>query len=168
MEDDEEKTVDVIVSDRHAMFDFGNYKVVTRLLEGEFINYKPVLLTPNSIVVVANTSQLSDSLERASLLINDDISAKAEKVPVRLNILMDKIEITCMTGKGKVMDAINTSIEGEGLTIGFNCKFLLDALSACEEETVRIEFSTPISGCFIRSLDAENDYVFMILPVRLS
>lgn len=167
LEDDEEKTVDIIVSDRHVMFDFENYKVVTRLLEGEYINYKPVLMTPNSIVVIANTMALSESLERASLLINDDISAKAEKVPVRLNIVMDKIEITCMTGKGKVHDVVDVSLSGEDIEIGFNHKYLLEALRACEEEEIKMEFSNPRSSCFIRSSGTDDSYTFMILPVRL-
>lgn len=167
LEDDEEKTVDVIVSDRHAMFDFDSYKVVTRLLEGEYINYKPVLMTPNSIFVVANTAELSDSLDRASLLINDDITAKAEKVPVRLNIVMDKIEITCMTGKGQVHDAVDVSVNGDDIEIGFNHKYLLEALRACEEDEIKMELSNPRSSCFIRSASGDDSYTFMILPVRL-
>lgn len=167
LEDDEEKEVNVIVSERHAMFDFGSYKVITRLLEGEFINYKPVLTTPNSIFVIANTAELSESLERASLLINDDISAKAEKVPVRLNIITDKIEITCMTGKGQVHDEVDVSVNGEDIEIGFNHKYLLEALRACEEEEIKMELSNPRSSCFIRSASGDDSYTFMILPVRL-
>ncbi|MDD6214914.1 MAG: DNA polymerase III subunit beta [Firmicutes bacterium] len=167
LEDDDEKKVDVVVSDRHTMFDFGSFKVVTRLLEGEYINYKPVLLSPNSIVVIANTAALTESLERASLLINDDISAKAEKVPVRLNIVMDKIEITCMTGKGKVHDVVDVSVSGDDIEIGFNHKYLLEALRACEEEEIKIELSNPRSSCFLRSAKGDDSYTFMILPVRL-
>lgn len=167
LEDDEEKTVDIIVAERHVMFKFENYVVVTRLLEGEYINYKPVLMTPNNIVVTANTYDLAESLERASLLINDDISAKAEKVPVRLNIVMDKIEITCMTGKGKVHDIVDVSVSGDDIEIGFNHKYLLEALRACEEDEVKMEFSNPRSSCFIRSAANDDSYTFMILPVRL-
>ena len=167
LEDDEEKEVSIIISDRHAMFEFENYKVVTRLLEGEFINYKPVLMTPNSIFVNAKTAELSESLERASLLINDDISSKAEKVPVRLNITTDKIEITCMTGKGKVYDIVDVKASGDDLEIGFNHRYLLDALRACEEDEIKLEFSNPRSSCFIRSLKGDDSFTFMILPVRL-
>lgn len=167
LEDDEEKMVDIIVSDRHVMFKFEKYNVVTRLLEGEYINYKPILMTPNNIVVVANTLELAESLERASLLINDDISAKAEKVPVRLNITMDKIEINCMTGKGKVHDSVDVSVNGEDIEIGFNHKYLLEALKACEEDEIKMEFSNPRSSCFIRSNTNDDSYTFMILPVRL-
>ena len=167
MEDGEDKKVDIIISDRHAMFEFENYKVVTRLLEGEYINYKPVLMTPNSIFVTCETSALSESLERASLLINDDITSKAEKVPVRLNITTDKIEITCMTGKGKVYDIVDVKASGDDIEIGFNHRYLLEALRACEESEIKLEFSNPRSSCFIRSSKGDDSFVFMILPVRL-
>ena len=80
----------------------------------------------------------------------------------------DKIEISCMTPKGKVNDTVRAELDGGELTIGFNCRFLIEAISACDEEDIMIEFSTPTSGCFMRSLDEnKSNYVFMILPVRL-
>lgn len=163
---DGEENVDMIVSDRHVLFDFGEYKVVTRLLEGKYINYRPVLSTPNSIFVKANARDLSDSLERAALIINDDMSAKAEKLPVILNITTDKIEITCMTSRGKVYDAVEVNASGDDLEIGFNHKLLLDALRACEDDDIKMEFSNPRSSCFINSQN-DDSYTFMILPVRL-
>lgn len=165
LKDDDDK-VDMIVSERHVLFDFGNYKIVTRLLEGKFINYRPVLSTPNNIFVNANAGLLSDSLERAALIINDDMAAKAEKMPVILNITTDKIEITCMTGRGKVYDAVEVNASGDDLEIGFNHKLLLDALRSCEGDDIKMEFSNPRSSCFIRSQNDES-YTFMILPVRL-
>lgn len=164
---DEEEKLDIIFSDRYVMFDFGDYKITARLLEGEFINYKPILLTPNSIFVTADTKLLSESLERASLMINDDITTKVEKIPVRLNIAYDKIEITCITGKGKVHDIVDVDLKGDNIEIGFNHKYLLEALKACEEENVKMEFSHPRSSCFIRSLENPDGYTFMISPIRL-
>ena len=165
LKDGDEK-VDVIVSDRYAMFDFGEFKVTTRLLDGKYINYKPVLQTPNSIYVNATASDLADSLDRAALIINDDITAKAEKLPVILNISSDKIEITCMTGRGKVYDVVEVSTQGDDLEIGFNHKLLLDALKACENDDIKMEFSNARSSCFIKARE-NSSYTFMILPVRL-
>ena len=164
---DSDEKVDIIISQRYAMFDFENYKVITRLLEGEFINYAPILSTPNSIFVTADTKSLCDSLERASLLINDDISTKVEKIPVRLNIAYDKIEITCITSKGKVHDIVDVDIKGDDIEIGFNHKYLLEALRACEEEQIKMEFSHPRSSCFIRSSEKDDSYTYMISPIRL-
>lgn len=166
LKDDEDK-INVIFSSRYVMFDFGNYKITARLLEGEFINYKSILNTPNSIFVNADTRLLSESLERAALMISDDISTKVEKIPVRLNIAYDKIELTCITGKGKVHDIVDVDLEGDNIEIGFNHKYLLEALRACEEENVRMEFSHPRSSCFIRSKENPDSYTFMISPIRL-
>ena len=165
---DDETLINIVVSDRYVMFDFNEFKVFTRIIEGDFLKYESIISVKNTINLVVNTAEFRDSLERAMLLINDDASTPDKRVPVRLNIGFDKIEISCMTGKGKVNDIVKASTDGDNLTIGFNCKFLLDALTACEEALVKIEFSTAVSGCFIRSLDAENDYVFMVLPVRLN
>lgn len=165
---DEDEPVTIIVSDRNVLFDFGYYQVYSRLLDGEFLKYESILSAVNTINVVAEKRYIVDSLERALLLINDDISAKSEnKVPVRFNIAYDKIDVSCITGKGQVNDTVPVELEGGDLLIGFNCRFLLDALSACDEEKIKMEFSAPTSGCFIRSTSGDDSYVYMILPVRL-
>ena len=103
------------------------------------------------------------------LLINDDISSRTEnKVPVKLNIAYDKIDVSCLTGRGQVNDTVDVQLDGGDLIIGFNCSFLLDALSVCDDERVKMEFSAPSSGCFIKSADENNDsYIYMVLPIRL-
>ena len=162
---DEEDSVNIIVSDRTVLFDFGYYQVYSRLLDGEFLKYDAIISAVNTINVVAEKRYIMDSLERAQLLINDDISAKSEnKVPVRFNIAYDKIDVSCITGKGQVNDTVPVELDGGELIIGFNCRFLLDALSACDEEQVKMEFSAPTSGCFIRSVNNDDSsytiYVF--------
>jgi len=125
-------------------------------------------LRQNTIKMIVNTNDLRNALERAMLIINDDDATPEKRMPVRLNVGFDKIEVSCMTPKGKVNDAISAQIEGGELIIGFNCRFLIDAISACDEETIQIDLSTPTSGCFMRSLDNQkSNYVFMVLPVRL-
>lgn len=164
---DDDENIKIIVADRYAMFEFGEFKFFTRLLDGDFLKYEAIINATNTIKVNVKTSVLKESLERSLLLINEDAAIMNSRVPVKFNIGFDKIEISSMTGKGKVNDVISANIDGDNLMIGFNCRFLLDALAACEEEDIIMELSTPKSGCFIRSVDKENDYVFMILPVRL-
>lgn len=165
---DEDEKVDIIVSDRNVLFDFGYFQVYTRLLEGDFLKYEAIISAVNTINVKVEKRYIMDSLERALLLINDDISSKSEnKVPVRFNIAYDKIDVSCITGKGQVNDTVNVELEGGELLIGFNCRFLLDALSACDEEKIVMEFSAPTSGCFIKSINENSSYVYMVLPVRL-
>ena len=165
---DEDEMVTVIVSDRNVLFDFGYYQVYSRLLDGEFLRYESIISVVNTINVVCEKEYIIDSLERALLLINDDISAKSEnKVPVRFNMAYNKIEVSCITGRGQVNDTVPVELDGGELLIGFNCRFLLDALTACDEEKIRMEFSAPTSGCFIKSTSGDDSFVYMILPVRL-
>lgn len=166
--DDEEANIDIIVSDKNILFDFGSFQVYSRLLEGEFLKYEVILGATNSIKVKADKDSIVNSLERANLIINDDLSSKTEnKMPVRLNISYNKIEISCKTIKGYVNDVVGVEQNGEDLLIGLNCKFMLDALNACDEDTVVMEFSAPTSGCFIKPEDGSDKYTFMVLPVRL-
>lgn len=168
LSDDDEATVDVIVSEKNILFDFGEFQVYSRLLEGEFLKYEVILSAANSIKVKADKESIVNSLERANLIINDDLSSKTEnKMPVRLNICYNKIEISCKTIKGYVNDTVTVDQEGGDLLIGLNCKFMLDALNACDDEGVLMEFSAPTSGCFIKPEDGSNRYTFMVLPVRL-
>lgn len=168
LSDDDEAMVDIIVSEKNILFDFGEFQVYSRLLEGEFLKYEVILSAANSIKVKADKESIVNSLERANLIINDDLSSKTEnKMPVRLNICYNKIEISCKTVKGYVNDTVTVEQEGGDLLIGLNCKFMLDALNACDDEGVLMEFSAPTSGCFIRPEDGSNKYTFMVLPVRL-
>ena len=165
---DEDETVDIIVSSKNILFDFGDFQVYSRLLEGEFLKYEVILSAANSIKVVADKQRIVNSLERASLIINDDLSSKTEnKMPVRLNISYNKIEISCKTVKGYVNDVVEVQQDGGDLLIGLNCRFMLDALNACDDENVVMEFSAPTSGCFIRPEDGSDKYTYMVLPVRL-
>lgn len=166
---DEDENVDIIVSDRHVLFDFGSFQVYTRLLDGDFLKYDAIISAVNTINVIVDRRKITESLERAMLLINDDISSRTEnKVPVKLNIAYDKIDVSCLTGRGQVNDTVDVQLDGGDLIIGFNCSFLLDALSVCDDERVKMEFSAPSSGCFIKSADENNDsYIYMVLPIRL-
>lgn len=166
--DDEDQMINIIVSDKHILFDFGEFQVYSRLLEGEFLKYEVILSATNSIRVKAEKQAIINSLERASLIINDDLSSKTEnKIPVKMNISYNKIDISCKTAKGYVNDSVIVEHEGGDLIIGLNCRFMLDALNACDEENVLMEFSAPTSGCFIKPEDGSDRYTYMVLPVRL-
>ena len=127
----DEGTVDIIVAERNVMFDFKDFQFYTRQLDGDFLKYEKIIDVKNTIRAVCEKNYIMGSLERAQLLINDDISAHSDnKVPVRLNVGFNKIEISCITSKGQVNDVVPAEIEGGELFIGFNCRFLLDAFSA--------------------------------------
>lgn len=163
---DEDNKIKLIIGDRRLLFDFGEFQIYTSLLDGEFLRYEAIIATANPIKMKLSKRVFMDSLERAMLLINEDVSSSVgNKVPVRLNIGYDKLDLLCITSKGQVSDEISASVEGGNLEIGFNCRFLLDAMNVCDEEVITMEFSTKVSGCFIKS--EEEGYTYMILPVRL-
>ena len=164
--EDNDETVKISVSKRHVKFYFDKYIIVSRLLEGEYIKYRPIFNTPNNIVVTVNTKDFLEVLERAALIINDDALARVEKVPVRLKIENDRIELNCTTGKGKINDSFEVSKIGPDIEIGFNHKYLQEALRSCEDDEIKLSMSNPKGACFIEPIEA-SDYINMILPVRL-
>mgnify|MGYP005782712537 FL=1 len=168
LSDDEEAKVDVIISDNYVMFDFKNHQIYSRLLEGEFLKYEVLTSTSNSIKIKADKQSIIDSLERANLIINDEMVSKTDnKMPVKLSIAYNKVDISCKTTRGYVNDTVIVEHEGGDIVIGFNCRFMLDALNSCDDENVVMEFSAPTSGCFIKPEDGSDRYTFMVLPVRL-
>ena len=165
---DDDAVVNIIVSDKHILFDFGFYQVYSRLLDGEFLKYEVIISATNSIKLKADKQNLINSFERANLIINDDLLSKTNnKIPVKMNILYNRIDISCNTSKGYVNDSVEVEHEGGDLIIGLNCRFMLDALNACDEDNIIMEFSAPTSGCFIRPEDGSDRYTYMVLPVRL-
>ncbi|MCH5185071.1 MAG: DNA polymerase III subunit beta [Oscillospiraceae bacterium] len=164
---DDDSIVNISVSDKHAIFDFGDFTVIARLIDGEFINYSAIVSKArNTIFAELETDVLCDSLERASLLINDD-SANKQNLPVKLLFSNGILEVNCMTSKGMIHDTVPIKLEGDDIEIGFNYKFLLESLRATEEERVRFEISGPLSSCFLVSAEEENNYLYIVQPVRL-
>ena len=163
---DDENKVDIKVSDKHCLFDFGDFKVITRLLEGEFLNYKPLLSTQNTIEVIVETRTFVESLERTALLLSDEAVQKAKK-PVKIRLGFERMEINCLTAKGSIHDVIPVQLKGDELEIGFNYKYLIEALKATEEDVVKLEMSSPNASCFIRAVEDKDDFGFIVMALCL-
>lgn len=158
----EESTVDMVLSDKKAIFIINNIKVILRLLEGEFIDYNRIIPKENEIEITVNRNDLLDSVERASLL------AKVGKNNlIKLNIKENEIEITSKSEEGSVSEKVVVSKVGKDLVIGFNSKYLIDILKATEEETIKLFMNTSISPCLIRPING-NNFEYLLLPVRIS
>ncbi len=158
-EDDKECTVSV--NERHIIFEINNFFVISRLLEGAFHNYK--LSIPNGFKteVFVNKKDFSNSLERCSLIINEK-----NKSPIRCEVSGGVMKISCKTSIGRVNDAIPADIKGEGVTIGFNNKLVLEALRAAEGDKVRIRFNGAMKVIEILPPMGE-DYIFLVMPIQL-
>ena len=159
LKDDE--TVSISAGKRHIMFQIDNYTVVSRLLEGEFINYKSTIPTDYKTEVIVNTRSAIDSVERVSLIISDRL-----KSPLRCTFGAGGVHLLCSTAMGRASDYLPAEFSGDELEIGFNNRYLLDALKNTECDEIRIRLGSPLSPMVITPKDGES-FLFLVLPVRL-
>ena len=157
--------VKIGVSKNQALFEMDNCKIVTRILDGEFLNYKNVIPSNWETRIKVNKNSIQNSFERISLISASAIE-KEKKYPVKVQVDIGKVIISCTNQTGDAKEELFVSTEGKNLEAGFNPKYFLDALRAIDDEEVFIDFGTSISPCIIRPVD-EGDYIYMILPIRL-
>ena len=153
------------VAKNQALFEMENCKVVTRILDGEFLNYKSVIPNNWETRIRVNKNSLQNSFERISLISASSIE-KEKKYPVKVSIDIGKMTISCTNQTGEAKEELFVSTEGKNIEAGFNPKYFLDSLKAIDDEEVFVEFGTSISPCLIKSVE-NSEYVYMILPIRL-
>ncbi len=153
------------VAKNQALFEMENCKVVTRLLDGEFLNYSSVIPENWETRIRVNRDILQNCFERVSLISSSSIE-KEKKYPVKVLVEIGKVTISCTNQTGDAKEEIYIESEGKNLEAGFNPKYFLDALRAIGDEEVFVDFGTSISPCVIRPVE-EGDYTYMILPIRL-
>ena len=160
---DTEEKVRITLGDKHIRFTLGKTVLISRRLEGEFLNYHKAVPTEFSIYMTADRTALQRTVERVSLIIDDKV-----KNPVRCTFGEDSVRIVCSTALGKAEDTCQLEGSGGGLEIGFNNRYLLDALKAAPADELTVCLNTGISPCVIRSHEETDDsFLYMILPVRL-
>ena len=154
------------ISKNQALFEIENCKIVTRLLDGEFLKYSEVIPKKWETRVRVNKNLISNCFERISLISSSSME-KEKRYPVKLNVEVGKIKISCTNQTGDAKEEIFTTTEGQDLEAGFNPKFFLDVFRNIDDEEVYINFGTSISPSVIKSIEDDGDYQYMILPVRL-
>ena len=153
------------VSKNQALFEMENCKIVTRILDGEFLNYKNVIPNTWETRIRVNKNNIQNCFERISLISSSAVE-KEKKYPVKVNVDIGKVVISCTNQTGDAKEELYVSTEGKNLEAGFNPKYFLDSFKAIEDEEVYIEFGSSISPCLVKSVE-NNDYTYMILPIRL-
>ena len=157
---EETETIEINANRKFIIFKLNNYTITSRLIEGEYLNYKKVIPTAYTTKVTVNTKEFIRSLERTAIVINDRL-----KQPVKISFL-DNIFVECNTTLGKIHDEIDADIQGNEIEIGFNNKFLLDALKNANTEEVILEISGTLQP--MKILPLENDeFLYLVLPVRI-
>ena len=137
---DAENMVNIYFTNNHILFEFDNTIVVSRLIEGEYFKISQMLSSDYETKVVINKKEFIDSIDRANLLITE-----SEKKPIIINITDGSLEVNVNSSKGKSNENIDIKKEGKDLMIGFNPKFLMDALKVIDDETVDIYLVNPTS-----------------------
>lgn len=158
---DEDDAVSLGVGKRHIIFEIGSYRVVSRLLDGEFLDYRNAVPTVSSTQVRVNTKLLMDSIERTSLLITDRL-----KSPVRCVFDDATIKISSITALGSANDRVEAAVDGKRVEIGFNNRFLLEALKVCDTDEVLIKLNGAVSPIVLLPPQGDS-FLFLVLPVRL-
>jgi DNA polymerase-3 subunit beta len=144
------------------MFKIGSFYVISRLIEGAFLDYQATIPKETSTKVVVNTREITSAVERMSLLANDKIPS-----PVKCNFSEDSIKLTCKTSMGKANDVINTIISGNDVEIGFNNRYLLEALKNCDTDEVELELNGGISPMIIKPTKSDS-FIYLVVPMRIS
>ena len=158
---DADKFVDIFFTQKHIVFDFENTTVVSRLIEGEYFRIEQMLSSDYETKVVINKKEFLSCIDRATLLVKE-----GDKKPIIMNITDESMELKINSIIGSMNEDIDIEKSGKDLLIGFNPKFLIDALRVIDDEKVTLYMVNPKAPCFIK--DDEEKYIYLILPVNFT
>ncbi len=158
---DTDKDVVIFFTNKHIVFEFDRTVVVSRLIEGDYFNIDQMLSSDYETKVRINKREFLDCIDRATLLVKE-----GDKKPVIINITDENMELKINSTIGSMDEIIDITKSGKDIMIGFNPKFLIDALRVIDEEEVDIYLVNPKAPCFIK--DSEDKYVYLILPVNFT
>ena len=160
--DSSEDPVHICVGEKHISFTIGDTVVITRRLEGEFLNHRKSVPDEFSYEITVERQELISVIDRVALMLSERAGN-----PVRMTFNDGSIDCLCVTPIGKAEDICTCQGSAEGMLIGFNDRYLTDALKAADGDTIKVCLNSSSSPCVIKASDGSEDYTYMILPVRL-
>jgi len=160
--EDIDEPVRITLGDRHVLFEVGETELICRRLEGDFLDYKNAIPRRNPISLVVDTKALQSSLDRVSVVISEKL-----KSPVRCVFGQDRVTLSAKTANGDAKDVCRLAGDGRDLEIGFNNRYLMDALRYAPADAVKLELNTGISPAILVPVEGEENFLYMVLPVRL-
>ena len=159
---DTEDNAAFTLGSRHILFQMGKATLVCRLLEGEFLDWRRVVPTDCPVKLVANVGDLSSSVDRVGLIVSEKY-----KSPVRCIFGNQEVQMRTSTTIGAAEDRCSLAGDGKELEIGFNVRYLADALRAVPSEEVTLELTNGLSPIVLTPVDEKFDFAYMVLPVRI-
>ncbi|MCL2702553.1 MAG: DNA polymerase III subunit beta [Defluviitaleaceae bacterium] len=159
----EKSITSVHFAPKHILFETDDARVVSRLIEGKFLDFESVFNTEGTTFMTVTSKELLDCIERASL-----ISRETKKNPVKFTVDREneKLVVESNTETGTFYEELAAEIDGLDMEISFNPRFMADVLKAIDEERVRLLFTTPLSPCIVKGIDSEN-HKYLVLPLRV-
>lgn len=155
-----EDMVDIYFTDKHILFEFNNTILLSRLIEGEYFRINQMLSSDYETKITVNKKEFLECLDRSTLLVKE-----SDKKPIVINITENNMELKINSSLGSMNEDIDIDKEGTDIIIGFNPKFLIDALRVIEDENINIYLLNPKAPCFIK--DEDGKYIYLILPVNI-
>lgn len=159
---DVEDLAEITLGKRHILFTVGDVELICRRLEGEFLDYRNAIPKKNPIAVTVEAKALIESIDRVSVVISDKL-----KSPVRCRFEEGRVLLSAKTGNGEAKDVCRLEGDGGELEIGFNNRYLMEALRYAPADTVKIELNSGVSPAIIVPTDEKDNFLYMVLPVRL-
>ncbi len=158
---DEEKDVEIYITDKHILFELDQTIVVSRTIEGEYFQIEKMLSNDHETKISISKKELLNCIDRATLLVKE-----GDKKPIIIRIDDEKMELKINSTVGSMNEEIMIEKSGVDIMIGFNPKFVIDALKAIEDDMITIYFVNPKAPCYIRNED--ETYIYLILPVNFT
>ncbi len=158
---DDEGFIEIVKGRRHIRFTVNGYCIISKLLEGEFIDYNSTFPKTKSAVVRVNTRELINCIERTSIIITE-----RDNRPLKCEFEYDELKLSALTALGSASDRLPVSIDGDNTKIGFNNRYLLDALRNSDTDEVLMNLNGSLSPAIIVPPESEH-FLYLILPVRL-
>lgn len=153
--------VSIFFTDKHVLFEFEDTIVLSRLIEGEYYKIDKMLSTDYETKVTVNKREMLECIDRSTLLLKE-----SDKKPVIIDVQDDYMKFAMNSAIGSMDEDIDASKEGKDILIGFNPRFLIDALRVIDEDEITMYMINPKAPCFIR--DQEETYIYLILPVNFN
>ena len=159
---DSDETVAFTLGGKHILYQIGGATLICRLLEGEFLDWRKVIPTGSPLKLAAHVADLASSIERVGLIVSEKY-----KSPVRCIFSNQELQLRTNTTIGAAEDRCSVAGDGKELEIGFNVRYLADALRAVPSEEVCLELTNSLSPIVLTPVDEKHDFAYMVLPVRI-
>lgn len=156
-----DEKIKLVFSSSHVKIDFGSTRIISRLMEGEYVNYAGFMRDSHGCYALVDCRELQDSIERVSLL-----AREAKSNSIKFSFSEDQLALSANSEKGSIDDTINAQLVGKPIDIAFNSKYILDAVKFIEDESVYLKMNNSVTPMVIEPVEGDAFY-YMVLPVRM-